>query len=149
MIRVVIDTNVALSGLLWRGEPGNLLSRAGSGEFLILSTSAMIDELTRIIYLDKFKKRFEELKSTPEEPLIFYQNLVRFCKHPPKLKIKCDDPDDYIFAELAVAESAHFIVSGDSHLLNLRAVCDIPILTPRQSHQLLDKISHKRKSLYT
>ena len=140
MIRAVIDTNVALSGLLWWGEPGKLLSRADSGEFLILTTSAMIDELTRILNLDKFKKRFKELKSTPEEPLVFYQNLARFCKHPPKLKIKCSNPDDFIFAELAVAESAHFIVSGDSHLLDLQTVHGIPILTPRQAHQLLDKI---------
>ena len=144
MIRAVIDTNVALSGLLWWGEPGKLFSRAEAGEFLILSTTAMVDELSRIIYLDKFKKRFKELKSTPEDPLIFYQNLVRFCKHPPKLKIKCDDPDDFIFAELAVAEFAHFIVSGDSHLLNLRAVRGIPILTPRQAHQLLDEINYSK-----
>jgi len=54
MIRAVIDTNVALSGLLWWGEPGKLLSRADSGEFVILTTSAMIEELTRILYLDKF-----------------------------------------------------------------------------------------------
>jgi len=140
MIRAVIDTNVALSGLLWWGQPAKLLARAEAGEFQILVTESMISELTRVICLRKFTKRFNELEATPEDALTFYKNLVKFCKQPPELKIKCNDPDDFIFVELAVAESAHFIVSGDSHLLDIQTVKGIPILNTRQSHQLLNEI---------
>ena len=143
MIRVIIDTNVALSGLLWWGEPAKLLERAQAGEFQILVAVPMIEDLTRIIYLNKFKKRFDELGTTVEEPLIFYRNLVKYCETPPKLQIKCEDSDNLIFIELAVAESAHFIVSGDSHLLDLKKVREIPIINSRQAHQLLNQLNKK------
>jgi len=140
MICAVIDTNIALYGLLWWGQPAKLLARAQAGEFQILDAESMIFELIRVINSCKFKKRFEELDASPEEALTFYKNLVVFCKQPTKLKIKCKEPDDLIFIELVVAESAHFIVSGNSHLLDLQTVKGIPTLNSRESHQLLDEI---------
>ena len=143
MIRAVIDTNVALSALLWWGEPAKLLRNAQSGKLQILVTNSILNELQRVISSKKFAKRFAQLNSTPEEPLTFYRNLVLFCKEPPESDIKCRDSDDLIFIDLAIEEKAHIIVSGDNHLLNLKKTKNIPILTPRQANCLLDELNKR------
>ncbi len=50
----VIDTNVLLSGLLWRGAPHELLNHVRSGEFTLIGSPALLSELTDVISRAKF-----------------------------------------------------------------------------------------------
>lgn len=48
-VRVVIDTNVAISGLLWHGKPRSVLEQARSGVITIFSSPALLDELADVL----------------------------------------------------------------------------------------------------
>lgn len=75
-MRIVIDTNVALSGLLWGGPPNQILRWARDRVIRILECSRAVDELKRVLHYSKFSDRLSALKTSPEEALAYFLNLV-------------------------------------------------------------------------
>jgi putative PIN family toxin of toxin-antitoxin system len=56
-VRLVLDTNTALSGLLWDGAPGRLIQAAETGTIEIVSSVALLTELRDILSREKFARR--------------------------------------------------------------------------------------------
>ena len=125
---MVFDTNVLISGYLWKGVTRRALDlvRAES-QWTLLSSSATLNEFIRVLAYEKFGL-------TPVEIEPFVSDLQlrsRFVSVRSKLHIIQEDPTDNIFLNLAVDGKADMLVSGDRHLLDLRAVRGIPILNVR------------------
>jgi putative PIN family toxin of toxin-antitoxin system len=127
--RVVLDTNVVLSALLFRNGPAARL-RTGwqSGRFVPLASAATTRELVRVLTYPKFRLAPGE----QEELLADYVPWVRVVRipDPPPLVPACRDPFDVPFLHLAAAGKAQAVVSGDKDLLALastRGLC--PVLT--------------------
>lgn len=140
MIRVVVDTSVAVSGLLWPGPPLKLLEHAQAGRCAILATPDMLAEITRVLQRGKFARRLVELQATYEAPVAFYRKLVRMCPVPPRAAYSCKDPGDQMFIDLAVEEHVHLLISGDQHLLCMDAVGDTPIVSVREALAVIDML---------
>lgn len=125
--RVVLDTNVVLSALIFGGGPSAGV-RAGwqSGRFVPLASKATAGELARVLGYPKFGLSNAE----PEELLADYLpwvQVVHVPDPPPKVP-RCRDPFDLPFLHLAVAGNADVLVSGDRDLLALarsRGICPI------------------------
>lgn len=118
-MRLVLDTNTALSGLLWAGKPGRLLDAAQDGEIMLVSSRPLLAELEVVLARAKFAKRFAKIGFLPADLLEAYSRLVAIVTPatiPPT--ILCDPADDKVLAT-AVAAKADMIVSGDAHLLDL------------------------------
>ena len=132
MIRVVADTNIFISALMFGGLPGAFLDLAFLPAFTLVTSSVLLDELDEELRL-KFG-----LSSTDAElvrsKLEANADLISTVE---TLTIVRDDPDDDRVLECAIAGRADYIVSGDRHLLKLGSYEDIPILTVRQ---FLDRI---------
>jgi putative PIN family toxin of toxin-antitoxin system len=143
MIRLVLDTNVVVSGLLWWGPASNLLWSVQSGGCVILTTLPMLNELEAVLCRSKFRYRFKELNAEPEEALTFYRNLVRYCRVPQKSAYTCLDADDQKFIDLALAEHAHMLVSGDKHLLDMKETGDIAIVNVQEAVRVLQHLAVK------
>ena len=141
MIRLVIDTNVAVSGLLWWGPASHILWCADNQNCQILATGSMLDELKTVLYRSKFKSRLIELAVDPEEPLTFYRNLVHYCPTPPESIIRCPDADDQQFINLAEAEQAHMLISGDRHVLDMNKINTIPIVRVNEAAQIVTSLN--------
>lgn len=116
--RVVLDTNVVLSALVFRGGPAGRV-RAGwqSGRFVPLASTATAQELVRVLGYPKSRLSAEE----QEELLADFMPWVEVVRipDPPPAAPACRDPFDLPFLHLAVAGRARALVSGDRDLLAL------------------------------
>jgi putative PIN family toxin of toxin-antitoxin system len=125
--RVVIDTNVVISALLFGGEPAELIPLWKSGRIKPLASNEIVDEYLRVLTYPKFGLTPEEIN------FIFYQEIVphfEIVRAKPGRVIVGDDPSDDKFIRCAQAGRAKTIISGDRHLLRLKSFGSIEILTP-------------------
>ncbi|MGD0629861.1 MAG: putative toxin-antitoxin system toxin component, PIN family [Terracidiphilus sp.] len=125
--RVVLDTNVVLSGLLFSGSnPSLALLKAQGGQ--MLGSDATLLELVEVMHRPRFDRYIE--RAFRERLVAEYMNA---CEAVPILySIRaCRDPKDDKFLEVAVYGQADAIVTGDQDLLDLHPFRGIAILTPR------------------
>jgi putative PIN family toxin of toxin-antitoxin system len=137
-MRIVLDTNVVFSGLLWTGTPYRLLQRiqAQPGR-QIYSSSVLLDELTDVLTRPAATKRLSLIGKTAREVLADYIEAVELVEPIEIPRISRDPDDDHVLA-CALAAHAELIVSADQDLLVLREYQAIPILTAANALQRLD-----------
>lgn len=140
-MRLVLDTNVVVAGLLWSGHPRRLLDLAINGEVSLLSSPALIDELAHTLNYPKFSQRIAaQCATTPSALTVRYSALVTLVTPSEVLRVVEQDADDDQVLACAVAASASLIVSGDKHLLSLGGVYQsIRIVTPAEAVQLIGR----------
>lgn len=128
-LRVVLDTNVVLSALVFRSPFADRLRQAWhSGEFRPLASAATVQELLRVLAYPKFRLPVDG----QQELLADYlpcTSTIRIPRPPPKVPA-CRDPHDRPFLELASAGRAHLLVSGDRDLLALAGQATFEIIRP-------------------
>jgi putative PIN family toxin of toxin-antitoxin system len=131
-LRVVLDTNVVLSALVFgSGVAGRVRRAWQQGVLLPLARTATVQELVRVLAYPKFR-----LSQAEQEELLAdylsYTETVRIPKPPPHVPA-CRDALDEPFMHLAVAGRAQVLVSGDQDLLAIAAEFEqasgCPILT--------------------
>lgn len=132
-MRAVIDTNVLLSALLWRGPPHALLEQARNGMVTLISSPALLAELAEVIARAKFNVILARSNTSRAQTLAQVRQLAEVIDPPALAKPVCRDPDDDAVLALAIAAEADLIVSGDDDLLSLIHFEGIPILTPVQA----------------
>ena len=140
-MRIIIDTNVAVSGLLWQGASNQILKSIRDSENTLLLSDSIVNEFRRVIKYSKFKSKINELKTNPEEILSYYQNLGIFIAINKKANVRLMDKDDRIFLDLAINGNPKIIVSGDGHLLELIKFNNIPIVTPSEAIKVFKKFN--------
>lgn len=118
-MRLVTDTNVVVSGLLWLGNPGRLLEAAANGRVTLYTSPALVAELTATLGAAKLAQRIERSGLTQEELLARYLNVAIVVQPSAVPRIVPNDPDDDQVIACAMAANADYVVSGDSDLLKL------------------------------
>lgn len=131
-VRVVLDTNVVLSALVFRGgAAGQVRQALQRGQVLPLASTATVQELVRALAYPKF----DLTKPEQGELLADYLPYVETVRigHPPPHVPPCRDPSYLPFMHLAFAGKAQVLVSGDRDLLAIAAeferACACPILS--------------------
>ena len=138
-MKLVIDTNVAISGLLWGGPPNEVLKMARAGRLRVPACDETVKEIKRAISYKKFRRRLGELKVSADDVYAYFINLALFVPSPREVpKEILDDPFDNTFLALAVENGAHLIVSGDHHLLDLVTYRNIQIVTPSEACDIIE-----------
>lgn len=132
-MKVLLDTNIWVSGLLFGGTPTRILTLAIANQIQIFSSEALLEELEAVLRYAKFQPRLKQLTTTPEELLLTVRAWVTLCSEVilepvPELR----DPDDVLVLSSAVAAGAIVIVSGDNDLLSLKEFSGILIMTASQ-----------------
>lgn len=126
--RVVLDTNVLVSSLLFEGYSNRLADLWKSGVIELLASGAMFREYARVLAYPKFKLSGEEAIELLREEVLPFVVPVKALKVPSVIK---EDPSDDQFLACALAGKADAIISGDKHLLNLKIYRGIPIWNVR------------------
>lgn len=125
--RVVLDTNVVLSALLFSGGPPAQVREAWpAGRIVPLASAATAQELVRVLAYPKFKLTAAEQQDLLADYLPWVR-VVRIPEPPPQAP-PCRDPFDLPFLHLAIAGKAQALVSGDKDLLALagaRGLCPV------------------------
>jgi uncharacterized protein len=130
-MRIVFDTNVVISGLLWSGAAQRALNLARDGIVVAFVTEAMLDELKEVLTYTKLAKRLQVLGKTAEEIVDTYLDWAQIVEEQDTaiIKVVLRDDDDRIILSCAISQNVDAIVSGDDDLLSLHAVENIPIWT--------------------
>jgi putative PIN family toxin of toxin-antitoxin system len=128
-LRVVHDTNVVVSALLFRG--GRLAWLRGAwtgGQVVPVVSGATIAELVRVLAYPKFGLAPEDMKNVLAQYMERAETVAN-----PRTRARlphCPDEDDRAFLRLAYAAKADVLVTGDGDLLAAASQSRIPILTP-------------------
>ncbi|HLJ62914.1 MAG TPA: putative toxin-antitoxin system toxin component, PIN family [Stellaceae bacterium] len=127
-VRAVIDTNVLLSGLIWRGTPHRLIEEVRVGALTLIISPALLAEFGEVIYRPKFQTILARSRTDAERVRGELRRLAEIVD-PPALPVQVSrDPDDDALLALAVAARADLIVSGDADLLILGIYASIPVI---------------------
>lgn len=128
-MRLVLDTNIVASGLLWDGTPARIIDSAQAGAIEIYTSRILLAELTRILKRAKFAKVVAASGLGIEGLVLGYAELALIVDPLPIPPTIIADPDDDHVLACALAAQADLIVSGDKHLLDLGAFQNIEIIT--------------------
>jgi uncharacterized protein len=129
-VRLVLDTNVVISALLWRGTPYRLLEAIRRHEDLQLySSPVLLEELTDVITRPGLSKRLNMIGKTAHEILADYLEAIELVEPLEVPRVARDPDDDHVLA-CALAAEASLIVSGDPDLLALDPHERVSIVTP-------------------
>lgn len=125
-MKVVYDTNILISGLLWKGLPYRCLLLAKAGAIELFLCNEIISEFS-----SKLKGKFNFTELEAKMIIKEIKSFSKIIKIEGNLKVVKEDRDDDKFIECAYISNADWIVSGDRHLLALKSYEGIEILGAR------------------
>lgn len=123
MISIVLDTNVTISAIFWKGYPRVVYNLVKEEKITLLTSTKIEAELIRVLSYSKFGL-------APAEILPIVNNLrqyILFIESKSKVDAIEEDPTDNIFLECAIDGNANYIISGDHHLLSIGSYKGIKI----------------------
>lgn len=119
-MRVVLDTNTLVSGIISPGgPPRRLLDGARMQAFELHSSAILLAELLDVLSRDKFARRLEAAGLTPQGIVADLRRLASLVAPTDVPRVILADPDDDHVLACAIAARAELLVSGDRHLLDL------------------------------
>lgn len=132
-MKVLLDTNIWISSLLWGGNPRRVIQLAVNKNITLYSSESLIDELQTTLAYPKLQRRLEKLEITTEELLVEVARITQLSQPVAISNIfQLRDPKDKIVLETALSVPVEVIVSGDEDLLVLGEFQKIHILTTKQ-----------------
>ena len=126
-IRVVIDTNVFVSAILFGGIPGELISFWKSDRIRPLASREVIDKYIKVLTYPKFELSEAEINYILYSEILPYFDIILIKARPVIIR---NDPSDDKFIHCAKAGKTGIIITGDQHLLKLKTYQKIKMLTP-------------------
>ncbi len=135
---IVLDTSVLISALISQGTPPQqLYLKWTEGVFRLLTSTAQVEEFTRVIEYDRLKKYIRS-HTEAREMLQTLQEDAEILQELPDVNIS-PDPDDNAILATAIAGKADYLVSGDKgDLLGLGEIEGVPIVTARMALRLIE-----------
>lgn len=132
-MQVVVDTNILVSGIFWKGLPLKILELWIEDKISIVASPVILNEYMDII--EKLQKHDIELSKLWKDFIFENINLIT-----PGVSLDlCRDKKDNMFLDCALSANAFYLISGDSDLLELKDIFDIPIVTAREFLKIFDK----------
>jgi putative PIN family toxin of toxin-antitoxin system len=124
LFKVVLDTNILISAVVFGGKPREILKQAIAGKIRLAVSEPIIEEIRDVLGRDKFGY---------PAPMIHFiigelESIAEFVEPREKIEIIEKDVEDNRILECAVAFGADVIISGDNHLLELKIYNGIRIV---------------------
>lgn len=132
-MRVVVDTNVFVSGVFFGGLPGDVLSAWRDGLIEVLVSREIVEEYVRVG--DRLSRQFPGVDLGPALDLV--AAAAKLVLAPPLPEAVCRDADDDKFLACAVAGEAKYVVSGDLDLLAISSWQGVTVVHPRDLVDIL------------
>ena len=126
-MKIILDTNVLISGIFFTGPPSQILKAWKNSKLQIVLSQEFLDEYQRVA--ESLAANFPTVDILPIIELITIHGQLIDTKN---FDVSvCDDPDDNKFIECAIASNCKIIISGDKHLLNVSGFQGTTVLKPR------------------
>ncbi|MCH7860014.1 MAG: putative toxin-antitoxin system toxin component, PIN family [Candidatus Marinimicrobia bacterium] len=127
-MRLVLDTNVFISGVFFSGPPYQVLEAWRDGRFELVISDEILTEYRRVS--DTLAAQFPGVDLAPILDLVARE--ADLIQAPNLSEQVCVDPDDDKFLACALAGNTGIIVSGDRHLLQVKGYRGIEVCRPRE-----------------
>jgi putative PIN family toxin of toxin-antitoxin system len=127
-MKAILDTNVLVSGIFFKGPPHDILVEWKKGKFKLVVSHEILDEYRRIV--DDLSDKFPNIDITE-----IMEKIALNCEVTFSIVLResiCDDPDDDKFFAAAIASKSKIIISGDKHLLNKSGYSGIMVVKPAE-----------------
>ena len=126
-MKIVLDTNVFISGIFFSGPPAQILKAWKEQKFQIVISKEILSEYQRVAH-DLSKK----ISGVDIGPIIELLTIYGEIVETEGISVTvCEDPDNNMFFECAIASNSKIIVSGDRHLLRVSGYQGINVVKPR------------------
>ena len=135
-MRLVVDTNLVVSALLWRGTPHLLLATIDDYPVEFYTSRVLLDELADVLPRKKLARAVQATGETPTELFRSYQHLAHVVRPRRVPRVVRDVDDDHVVA-CAVTARADYLVTGDRDLLVLDHYRKIKFVTARRALELV------------
>lgn len=137
-MRIVIDANVYISSLISsKGTPAIVVNRWLEGSYEVLISQAIIDEILRVMAYERLQK-YRGVRDARTEFVTLLSEQALWVEPTDVLAVVPEDETDNRYIECAVSGNASYIVTGDSHLLNLGEYQGIQLVAPSEFLALMD-----------
>jgi len=138
MTRIVLDTNIFISAIIKKGKPRNLLRMGIKGNYSLITSNELLEEVTAVLNRPRFKMTEDEVNRVVYG-IIAISEMIPMRS---KFKVVRNDPDDDVIVNTAYDGNADYIVSGDNDLLTIKNFRGISIVTVTEILAILEKDSH-------
>jgi putative PIN family toxin of toxin-antitoxin system len=132
-VRLVLDTNTVVSGLLWQGLPGKLIDAAQEKSVSLYTSAPLLAELRGVLERAKFARQLESRGLDVVTIFDGFAALASIVAPAIITPAVANDPTDDSVLACALAAQADLIVSGDTHLLGLKTYHGIRIVTAAEA----------------
>ena len=137
-MKIVLDTNVWLSGIFWDREASKIIEKAGKKDIQIIISEDILSEIINVLNREsKFQKYLFNLRLSIEDILRTALSISTLIETKNKLDIIKADPKDNIILEAGLDAKGDYIISYDDHLINMIEFNRIKILTPTEFLKLI------------
>jgi len=130
-MRITVDTNVLISSTFWEGDSSKIIKKVETGELKLILSESIIKEFEKVLNYneiqDKIKNKNLEMKYSINKIV----SLSIIIDPLQKLNI-CEDSNDNIILECALEGQVNYLISQDNHLLKLKEIQGIKIITPNE-----------------
>lgn len=126
-MKVVLDTNVFISGIFWRGPPYKILNAWRFGKLHPIVFAEILNEYYRVAL--ELSNQFPEIEIITWIELMSINSIS--VEIPGEYNPICRDPDDDKFIHAALVGKAKTVISGDKHLLDVNGYQGIEIIKPK------------------
>jgi len=138
-MRVVLDANIYISSLISsQGNPASIINRWLSGEFDVLLSQPIVDEILRVTGYERLQNKYKKIRENRLEFVELISEQGVWIEPTDSLNVVSADKSDNRYIECAVAGGATYVVSGDEHLLDIGNHQGISIISPATFVTLLD-----------
>ena len=117
-MRLVLDTNVVASAMLWGGSPKVLLQARREKRVELFTSTPLLAELTDVLSRRKFEKKIAASLLTIDQLVDRYAELAQVVR-PTSIPRTAPDPDDDVVIGTVLAATADLLVTGDRPLLSV------------------------------
>lgn len=126
--KVLFDTNIYISAIIFGGNPRQCLELAREGEIELVISKAVYLELA-----EKLRDKFDWPEEDIAEVIVGISGFARMVTPKRKVTLIKIDPDDNMILEIALEEKVSYIISGDKkHLLSLKRFEGVPIISAKE-----------------
>ena len=135
IIKVVLETNVLISSILFKGELARIVDLWKKGKIIAVISRETFNEFRTVLEYPKFRLTKGEIKAIIEEEVLPFFEIVEITS---EVSGVCKDPDDDKFISCALSASADFIVSGDKDLCDVVIHKSIKIIKASHLLEMID-----------
>jgi len=136
-VKVVLDTNVLISALLFKGGLSGLVDLWKAGRIVPVLSRETFEEFRTVLAYPKFRLNAGHIKIIIEDEILPFFEVIEAAD---PVRGICKDPDDDKFLACAVSASAAYVVSGDKHLTDIGRYKSVKIINPGEFMSMLGNL---------